>query len=69
MDVRLGHSDRYGGPVHLIVDVGGRKVLACTGGASKNLSAVPFEQVRENLDCGPCRRFWARVIKAPSAKG
>jgi len=57
MDVRLGHSDRYGGPVHLIVDVGGRKVLACAGGASKNLSAVPFEQAGEGLDCDLCRRF------------
>jgi hypothetical protein len=57
MDVQLGHSDRYGGPVHLIVDVGGRKVLACAGGASKNLSAVPFEQAGEGLDCDLCRRF------------
>ena len=57
MDVRLGHSDRYGSPVHLIVDVGGRKVLACAGGASKNLSAVPFEQAGEGLDCDLCRRF------------
>jgi hypothetical protein len=66
MDVQLGHSDRYGGPAHLIVDVGGRQVLACSGGASKNLRAVPFEQVREGLDCGLCRKFWTRAIKAPS---
>ena len=64
MDVQLGHSDRYGGPMHLIVDVGGRKVLACAGGASKNLSAVPFEQAGEGLDCDLCRRLLPTFLGA-----
>jgi hypothetical protein len=71
MDVTVGTSDRWGRgespPLHLIVEVANRQVLACTGGAGGRLRPVPFDAVNEELGCGPCRQFWRRVFKTPNA--
>lgn len=70
MNVVVGNSARWGygspsapAPVHLVVEVGGRKILACTGGAVQEPRDVAFDQVLSELDCGPCRKFWTRVMK------
>lgn len=70
MDVTVGRSARWGfgsggqaAPVHLAVGVGGRTVLACTGGAVASPRELPFDQVLAELDCGPCRKFWNRAMK------
>ena len=72
MKVLVGVSDRWvrtrhEAPVHLLVDVANRQVLACTGGAAAALRPVPFDAVREGLVCGPCRTFWRRASTAPNA--
>ncbi len=70
MNVPIGSSDRWGRaspPTHLVVHVANRQVLACTGGASANVTLVPFDAVNEELGCGPCRAFWKRVMKALNA--
>ena len=71
MQVKIGKSDRWGrgphAPTHLIVEVANREVLACTGGASASVTVAPFDAVREELGCGPCRTFWRRVVLVPNA--
>ena len=65
MDVTVGISQRFGygdrSPVHLLVIVVGREVLACTGGPAKDRRPVPFLGVWEELGCQPCRSFWKRT--------
>lgn len=67
MNVTAGHSKRWGygpdAPVHLVVQVAGRRVLACTGGAVDRPRDVPFDQVRGDLSCAPCRKVWTGVLK------
>ena len=68
MNVDVGQSARYGRfsqdpPTHLIVEVGGRKVLACTGGAVNEPRALDFDQALAELDCAPCRKFWKSAMK------
>lgn len=67
MDVTVGHSQRWRGGGHLVVEVANRHVLACTGGAADGLRQVPFDAVREELVCGPCRAFWKRTMFVPNA--
>lgn len=50
-------------PAHLAVEVGGRTVPACTGGAVDRARQLPFDQVLAELHCGPCRKFWNRVVE------
>lgn len=68
MNVTVAHSERWSyisadPPDHLVVEVAGRRVLACTGGAHCDPRSVPFDQVLAELDCGPCRKIWNRVLK------
>ena len=67
MDVIVGHSQRWRGGGHLVVEVANRHVLACTGGAADGLSRVPFDAVLEELTCGPCRAFWKRAMLVANA--
>jgi len=71
MNVTVGTSERWGrgsdAPIHLVVDVANRQVLACTGGASAQMRPVPFDAVYEELVCGPCRAFWKRAARTPNA--
>ena len=72
MDVSVDTSERWGrfqadAPVHVVIDVANRLVLACTGGQVANIRAVPFDAVHEELGCAPCRKFWGRVMKVPNA--
>ncbi len=55
--------------VHLAVQVGGRTVLACNGGAVGDPRSVPFDTVLAELDCGPCRKFWNRAMKVDRSAG
>ncbi len=66
MDVTVGITNRAEMPprrIHLAVHVGGRTVLACSGGAVADQRSVPFDTVLAELDCGPCRKFWNRAMK------
>ncbi len=56
---RFGHGE--GSPVHLLVAVAGRDVLACTGGPAKDRRPVPLAGVWEELGCQTCRSFWRRT--------
>ena len=72
VDVAVGTSERWGryqpdAPIHVVVDVANRFVLACTGGQAANRRLVPFDAVYEELGCQPCRKFWSRLMKAPNA--
>lgn len=61
MNVMVGNSDRWGrfgdAPVHVVVEVANRQVLACTGGAAARVRPVSFDAVFEELGCAPCRAF------------
>ena len=70
MDVVVGNSARWGRasygqppPIHLVVAVASRAVPACTGGAVRDPRDVPFDRVLEELNCGPCRKFWNHALK------
>lgn len=72
VDVSVGTSERWGryqpeAPVHVVVDVANRHVLACTGGQAANVRPVPFDAVRGEIGCAPCRKFWGRLMKVPNA--
>lgn len=70
MNVKIGASKRWGhdsSPRRLIVDVANRDVLACTGCAGDKIRRVPFDAVREELTCGPCRAFWKRAARASNS--
>ena len=66
MNVEVGHSQRWGHgedpPVHLVVQVAARRVLACTGGAVDRRRSVPFDRVLEDVDCAACRKFWKHAL-------
>ena len=70
MDVTVGITNRAEMPprrVHLAVKVGGRTVLACSGGALGDPRSLPFDMVLGELDCAPCRKFWNRAMKVDRA--
>ena len=71
MQVMVGLSDRYGKgdnpPVHLVLNVAGRLVLSCTGGAASGVHEVAFEDVLGELGCSRCAGFWRKVMVQPSS--
>ena len=72
MDVTVGITNRAEVPprrVHLAVQVGGRTVLACSGGAVGDPRSVPFDTVLAHLDCAACRKFWNRAMKVDRSAG
>ena len=72
MDVTVGITNRAEMPprrVHLAVQVGGRNVLACSGGAVADPRPVPFDTVLAELDCSAGRKFWNRAMKVDRSAG
>lgn len=69
MNVTIGTAKRWHSspPTHVVVEVGNRQVLACTGCAGKDVRAAPFDAVKEELGCARCRAFWRRTVKVPNS--
>lgn len=65
MDVALGsqYSVRPTQPTHLVMDIAGRRMIACGVSGIAAEVGVPFEDVRATLGCGRCRRIWDHAVK------
>ena len=66
MTVLVGHSAKVAAPkpLHLVAELAGSRVMACSGSRAVDIREVPkdAQAVYEELGCGECRRFWKRVV-------